>query len=156
MRTKSRCDYYRVLNFGRTPEEDYDLLLPSQEQEEETPRQKRVDRILRLRAVNEEIDRLHRVICVKPKEAFYEIHYGVKVTRSLEEKFVAFMENEHELNSFTIRRVRGLFASTTIRRSFLKKYGGHSGSTQKNISADQQRENDSLWKEEYVNRTGRG
>lgn len=156
MRSKSKCDIYRVHNYGRYNSEDPDFIIPSPTLEEFETRSKRAERITRIQRANEELRKLDKIYCTQPKEAYYEIHFNVVVDRPVEKIVERFIKSEDKLNPFIIKKVRGLIASSTLRRAFLNVVHAsiRRGHSQDSTTSEKEKEH-YFGRPHYVNRSSR-
>lgn len=162
MKNKRRCDFYRVHNFFTHPDpsltsiEEDEYIAPFTERQHQDRRMKRVERIERIESINAEIRKLDKIYCVKPKEAYYEIHYGVTVERTVEKVLERFSQNEHEVSTYVLLKLRGLVAPSTLRRAITHQINERIGRTVTANRTNSEQEEDTLTsRQEYVNRNRR-
>jgi hypothetical protein len=102
------------LNGGSDPLLD----IPTPEVEEHQRPSKRLRRLQRISRANEEIRKLHAKYCADP----LEVEYGVEFTRTHEDMYADFIAIEERLDGYTVKRIRGVFSSSTIRRAAAKVF----------------------------------
>ena len=152
MNKRILCHLYRTINLGNGSDPLLDI--PTPEVEERQKPSKRLRRLQRIAKANEEIRRLHAHYCADP----LEVEYGVEFTRTTEDMYADFILIEERLDGYTVKRIRGVFSSSTIRRAAVKAFpyeDRRRGIEASKLAATQSQERNSRREQEFDHRNGR-